>query len=114
MGALGVPLTLASIAGLLMLIGLSLDTDALLTVRVIKRKEGSPAERAMTALKTAFMMNLTTLVAFGVLALVATLLQIPTYYQIGVVVAIGAVADFATTWCFNAVLLLWHVERKNK
>ncbi|PJD01359.1 hypothetical protein COU38_01395, partial [Candidatus Micrarchaeota archaeon CG10_big_fil_rev_8_21_14_0_10_54_18] len=99
MGALAIPLTLASIAGLLMLIGLSLDTDALLTVRVLKRKEGSPAERAFNALKTAFMMNFTTLVAFGVLAFVATLLQISTYYQIGVVVAIGAIADFVATWC---------------
>jgi len=114
MGALAIPLTLASIAGLLMLIGLSLDTDALLTVRVLKRKEGSPAERAFNALKTAFMMNFTTLVAFGVLAFVATLLQISTYYQIGVVVAIGAIADFVATWCFNAVVLLWHVERKHK
>jgi preprotein translocase subunit SecF len=110
MGAVGIPLTLASIAGLLMLIGLSLDTDALLTVRVVKRREGSPAGRAANTLKTAGMMNLTTIIAFTVLALIASLLQIPTYYQIGVVVVIGAVADFVTTWCFNAVILLWHVE----
>ncbi|VVB68554.1 Protein-export membrane protein SecF [Candidatus Norongarragalina meridionalis] len=108
----GVPLTLASFAALLMLIGFSLDTDILLTTKVITRKEGVPAERAFEAMHTGFMMNLSTIAAFGVLMLLAMMLQIPTYYQIGAVAVIGAFADFAATWCVNAVMVLWYVERK--
>ena len=110
----GVPLTLASFAALLMLIGFSLDTDILLTTKVITRKEGMPAERAFEAMHTGFMMNLSTIAAFGVLMLLAMMLQIPTYYQIGAVAVIGAFADFAATWCVNAVMVLWYVERREK
>ncbi|MFH0835278.1 MAG: hypothetical protein V1881_02960 [Candidatus Micrarchaeota archaeon] len=108
----GVPLTLASFAALLMLIGFSLDTDILLTTKVITRKEGAPAERAFEAMHTGFMMNLSTIAAFGVLMLLAMSLQIPTYYQIGAVAVIGAFADFAATWCANAVMVLWYVEKR--
>ena len=108
----GVPLTLASFAALLMLIGFSLDTDILLTTKVIKRKEGTPAERAFDAMHTGVMMNLSTIAAFGVLMLLAMMLQIPTYYQIGAVAVIGAFADFAATWGVNAVMVLWYVEKK--
>ncbi|MBU0586308.1 hypothetical protein KJ780_02250, partial [Candidatus Micrarchaeota archaeon] len=38
MGLFGIPLTLASFAALLMLLGFSLDTDVLLTMRLLKRK----------------------------------------------------------------------------
>ncbi|MFH0974142.1 MAG: hypothetical protein V1817_05145 [Candidatus Micrarchaeota archaeon] len=115
MGLFGIPLTLASIAALLMLIGFSLDTDVLLTVRVMKRKEDSAPQRAFQAMKIAGMMNVTTIVAFGVLALIGYWLQIPTYTQIGLVAFIGGgVVDFVCTWCANAPLVLWFVERKEK
>lgn len=114
MGLFGIPLTLASIAALLMLIGFSLDTDVLLTVRLLKRKEGTPAQRAFDAMKTAFMMNLTTLGAFGILTLLAYWLQISVYFQIGAVAVIGGVVDFFATWCVNAPLVLWYLENKAK
>jgi len=115
MALFGIPLTLASIAALLMLIGFSLDTDVLLTVRVLKRKEDTAPKRAFQAMKVAVMMNVTSIAAFGVLALVGYWLQIPTYTQIGLVAFIGGgVVDFVATWCFNAPLVLWFVERKEK
>ncbi len=114
MSAFGIPLTLASTAALLMLIGFSLDTDILLTMRVLKRTEGTPQERAFGAMKTGFMMNATSIAAFGVLALIAHWLNIPTYFQIGSVIVVGAAADFATTWCANAVAVLWYAERKER
>ncbi|MCX6767445.1 MAG: hypothetical protein NTY90_01790 [Candidatus Micrarchaeota archaeon] len=114
MSAFGIPLTLASTAALLMLIGFSLDTDILLTMRVLKRTEGTMYERAYGAMKTGFMMNFAAMAAFGVLAGVALLLNVPTYYQIGSVVLIGAVADFAATWGMNAVTILWYAERKER
>jgi len=114
MSAFGIPLTLASTAALLMLIGFSLDTDILLTMRVLKRTEGTMYERAYGAMKTGFMMNFAAMAAFGVLAGVALLLNVPTYYHIGSVVLIGAVADFAATWGMNAVTILWYAERKER
>lgn len=107
-----IPLTLAAIATLLMLIGFSLDTDVMLTMRVFKRREGHPRERAFDAMKTGFLMNLTTLGAFGVLFLLGSWLQLDTYRTIGAIAVIGGVVDFIATWCFNAGLILWFVERQ--
>lgn len=112
MGVLGIPLSLASIAALLMLIGFSLETDALLTVRVYKRTEGTVRERAFDAMKTGIMMNASVVTAFGVLALLAAYLQIPTYYQIGMVAVLGACVDFVATWCFNAPVILWDADKR--
>ncbi|MEW5955290.1 MAG: hypothetical protein AB1626_01995 [Candidatus Micrarchaeota archaeon] len=112
MSLLGLPLNLATVATLLMLIGFALDTDMLLTIRVLKRTEDSPPVRAFDAFKTGAMMNLTSIVAFGVLAIFGFLLQIETYYLIGMVAVIGSFVDFFATWCANAAIVLWYVERK--
>ncbi|MFQ5406010.1 MAG: hypothetical protein ACE5DI_02520 [Candidatus Micrarchaeia archaeon] len=114
MGVLGIPLTLASIAGLLMLIGFSLDTDVMLTVRVLKRTEGRAVNRAFEAMKTGFLMNVTTITAFGVLLVMSWLLQIPTYFHIGAVAVIGGFVDFFPTWAFNAVIVLDEAQKKEK
>ncbi len=111
MGILQIPLTLPSIATLLMLIGFSLDTDVMLTIRVMQRKEGTAASRAANALVTGGMMNLTTIGAFGVLYVIGTVLSIPTYQQIGAVAVIGGFADFIATWCFNASLVLYFAQK---
>jgi len=113
MGLLGIPLSLATVATLLMLIGFSLDTDIMLTIRVFKRKEGKASDRAYDAMKTGFLMNLTTMGAFGALLLIAYWLQIPTYSEIGAVAVIGAFADFFATWFLNAPVILMATQRKD-
>ncbi|MFH1246896.1 MAG: hypothetical protein V1644_00810, partial [Candidatus Micrarchaeota archaeon] len=114
MSLFNIPLSLASIAGLLMLIGFSLDTDVMLTMRVLKRKEGTARERAYGAFKTGSLMNLSTIGAFGVLALTGLYLQSSTYFQLGIVAAIGGAVDFAATWGANAVLVLMYAEKQEK
>ncbi len=114
MSLFGIPLTLASVAGLLMLIGFSLDTDVMLTMRVLKRQENTPRERAFDAFKTGALMNLTSIGAFCVLAVTGLILQIPIYYQLGIVAVIGSIVDFAATWGVNAVLVLNYIEKKQK
>ncbi|MFA6048775.1 MAG: hypothetical protein WC792_02405 [Candidatus Micrarchaeia archaeon] len=114
MGVLGIPISLASIAALLMLIGFSLDTDVMLTMRVLKRSEGTPSHRAFEAMKTGVVMNFCTIAAFAVLLGLSVVLNIPTYFQIGAVAVIGGFADFFATWCFNAVLILNHAEKIEK
>ncbi len=114
MSLLQIPWNLASVAAMLMLLGFSLDSYTMLTVRILKRVEDTPAARAFEATKTAFLMNAAQVTGFGVLAAVAIVLQVPTYYQIGVVATIGGLADFLTTWFGNAPLLLWMNERKSR
>ena len=116
MGAMAlfdIPLSLASLAGLLMLIGFSLDTDVMLTMRVLKQGKGTPAQRCFDAFKTGLLMNLAVITGFGVLALAGLYLSIPTYSQLGLVAVIGAVADFFATWGINAVLILNYANKKS-
>jgi preprotein translocase subunit SecF len=113
MGALGIPLTLPSFAALLMLIGYSLDTDILLTMRMLKRR-GNPRDKAHWAMKTGLTMSVTAIIAFSVLFVLALLTHIPTYFEISSVALAGLVGDMFATWGINAVLLLWHVERREK
>ncbi|NYZ80063.1 hypothetical protein H0N95_02315, partial [Candidatus Micrarchaeota archaeon] len=57
LGMFGIPLSLVTVAPLLMLIGYSVDTDVMLSDRMIKRKSGTPQERAAGALKTGLTMS---------------------------------------------------------
>jgi preprotein translocase subunit SecF len=114
MSLFSIPLTLDSIAALLMLIGFSLDTDVLLTIKILKREEGTIYERAFDAMKTGFMMNITTIGAFFVLFIVGMVFQISAYYEIGAVACMGGLADFAATWGLNAVMVLNHAEKVKK
>lgn len=112
MGLFQIPLSLATVSALLMLVGFSLDTDMLLTIRVLKRTEGTAKQRAFDTFKTAALMNACAVAAFSVLVLVAGALQIQTYQQIGMVILIGAVVDFIATWCGNAVMVVWQAEQR--
>ncbi|VVB66543.1 Protein-export membrane protein SecF [Candidatus Gugararchaeum adminiculabundum] len=114
MGLFGIPLTLPSFAALLMLIGFSLDTDVLLTMRVLKRTEGTARERAYDSMLTGITMSLAALTAFATLFILSLFTNIPTYNQISAVAICGLFGDIAATWCFNAVMVLWYTERKQQ
>jgi preprotein translocase subunit SecF len=111
MGLFGIPLTLASFAALLMLLGFSLDTDILLTTRLLKRK-GDPRENAFDAMKTGLTMSVMAMIAFGALFILAVVTHIPTYYEISAVALAGLVGDVFATWGINGVVILHHVEKK--
>jgi preprotein translocase subunit SecF len=112
MGIFGIPMTLASFSALMMVAGLSLDTDMMLTIKVLKRTEGTPRERAYSAFSTGFAMTTTTLAGFGTLFLLGVVTHIPVYFQIGAVGVIGLIGDLIATWGCNAVLALWFIEGK--
>jgi preprotein translocase subunit SecF len=114
MSIFGIPLTLASFSALLMLVGFSLDTDVLLSMRVIKQKEGTAASRAYSAMKTGMTMSLSAIVAFSCLFILSLITHIPIYYEISSVVLAGLVGDLIATWCFNAVIILHFVEEQQK
>ena len=109
----GIPLTLPSFAALLMLIGFSLDTDVLLTTRLVKRK-GDPRENAFDAMKTGMTMSFSAMVAFLVLFAVSMITHIAVYYEISAVALAGLVGDIFATWGLNAVIVLYYKEHMAK
>ncbi|MEM4359036.1 MAG: hypothetical protein QXT45_00725 [Candidatus Bilamarchaeaceae archaeon] len=111
MGLFGIQLTLPSFAALLMLVGFSLDTDILLTMRMLKRA-GDPREKAHDAMKTGLTMSVMAIVAFATLFVLAYLTHLTTYYEISSVALAGLFGDMFATWGINAVLLLMYIEKK--
>ena len=107
-----IPLSLATMAALLMLIGYSVDTDILLTTRVLKRRNGSLDERILGAMKTGVTMSGTTIGALSVMVVASWILHIQTLMFIGATLVFGLVGDLISTWLMNAVILKWWVERK--
>jgi preprotein translocase subunit SecF len=108
---LGIKISSAGIISLLMLIGYSVDTDILLTNRILKRHEGSLNERLTGALKTGLTMTLTSIVAVGVAFLVVKSFSV-TLTQIFTVLLIGLFFDIFNTWITNASILKWYIKHK--
>lgn len=107
---LGIRLSTAGVAAFLMLLGYSVDTDILLSTRVLKRKAGTVYERVLSALKTGMVMNLTTLAAVTA-ALILT--QSEVIAQIMTILLIGLLADIINTWIQNAGIIRMYAEKKN-
>jgi preprotein translocase subunit SecF len=108
---LGVKLSTAGVAAFLMLIGYSVDTDMLLTARVLRRKEGLLIDRIVSAIKTGFMMNI---IAIGAVTVGLLLAQSDVLKQIMLILLIGLIFDMINTWIQNAGLLKNYVEGKEK
>ena len=109
MGIFGIELTTATIAALLMLIGYTVDSNILLTTKLLKRKEDSVEAAYLTAVSTGFTMSTTTLGALFMLWLISTS---QTIDNIAVVLIFGLLADFMNTWILNAGVLKWYLTRK--
>ena len=105
---LGIRLSLATFAALLLLVGYSVDTDILLTARVLKG-EGKLKELISRARKTGLTMTGTTSAALLALFAISGSAVIT---QIASVLLIGMLFDILNTWITNAGLLTWYVERK--
>jgi len=110
MAILGIPLGVASIGGLLMLIGYSMDTDVLAAIRILKRTDGLPEDRAFSTMKTGLTMTSAAIITFLILFVTAYLSFIPTYFEISSVVLIGLFGDIITTWLGDTVFILWYKE----
>ncbi len=107
----GIKLSTAGIAAFLMLIGYSVDTDILLSTRLLKRKEGSLTERVYGAMKTGLTMSATTLTAI-VVALIFVESEIVK--QIMIILFIGLLVDLVMTWIQNVGILRLYLEKKKK
>ncbi|KZX09980.1 protein translocase subunit SecF [Methanobrevibacter curvatus] len=106
-----IPLSIASVGGILMLIGYSVDTDILLTTRLFRRKEGTIEKRAEDAMKTGLTMSFAAIASMAVLYVV-TLIYMPeasTLTEIAAVLIIGLLADIIATWFMNLGILRWYL-----
>lgn len=108
---IGMRLSTAGIAAFLMLIGYSVDTNILLSTKVLKIKEGSVIDRITGAMKTGLMMSITTLSALTV-ALIFT--QSDVIRQIMIILIIGLLVDIINTWIQNAGILRLYLDRKHR
>ncbi len=113
MGLLKIPLGLASLGGLLMLIGYSIDTDMLSAVRILKRHDGTAEDRAYSAFRTGTTMTFTAILSFGILFIVSLIAYVPTYYEISGVVLFGLIGDLFTTWLGNTSMILMYKKKKD-
>lgn len=108
---IGMPLSTAGIVAFLLLVGYSVDTDILLTTRVLKKKEGTINDRISGALKTGLIMTLTSIAAVTV-ALLTIRNTSEVLRQMFTILLIGLGFDLFNTWLTNASIIKWYAERK--
>lgn len=110
MNIIGIPLTLGTVAALLMLIGYSVDSDILLTNRVLKR-QGKLNDKLTGAFNTGFTMTTTTLAATTALFIISTIGSVQILMDISAVLLIGLVFDILNTWLTNVGILKWYAQK---
>ncbi|MFC1769020.1 hypothetical protein ACFLZX_04620 [Nanoarchaeota archaeon] len=108
---LGIRLGTAGLSAFLMLIGYSVNTDILLTNRVLKRKEGSVMDRVYFSIKTGLMTAGTTLAVVTVGLIVS---DSEVIKQIMIIILIGMIVDIVVTWLQNVGLLRLYLEKKHE
>ncbi|RMD66193.1 hypothetical protein D6817_04625 [Candidatus Pacearchaeota archaeon] len=107
---LGMKLSLAGVTAFLMLIGYSVDTDILLTTRVLKSEGKSINARIFDAFKTGITMTLTSFAAVFIALLITRSLS-ETLNQIFTILLLGLGFDIINTWLTNASIIKWYAER---
>ncbi|MFB6158151.1 MAG: protein translocase subunit SecF [Candidatus Nanohalobium sp.] len=111
MAVLGIPLTLGSLAALLMLIGYSVDTDIVLSTRSLKRERSSLKNRMWESLKTGVTMSSGGIAGFTLLYIISYMIVGPSELSnIAAVMIIGLLADMPLTWLGNTAILKSYIE----
>jgi preprotein translocase subunit SecF len=108
MNIIGIQLSLGTTAALLMLIGYSVDSDILLTTRVLKR-QGKLNDKLNGAFRTGIIMTSTTIAAVTVLLIVSWIGQVVVIEEISAVLLMGLIFDILNTWLTNVGILKWYV-----
>ncbi len=111
----GIFLSLGTVAALLMLIGYSVDTDILLTTRLLRRK-GDLDIKTKDAMITGLTMTTTALAALVAMfivssGLVISFTRIDIIRDISVVLIFGLIADMINTWMTNVGILRWYLGK---
>jgi len=108
---LGVSLSVASIGALLMLVGLSTDSDILLATNIIKNKDAGMIDRLKKSLLTALTISLS---AITVSVVMLVLSNIDLIRSIALILMIGSISDLLNTFILSAGLQRMYREWKSK
>lgn len=107
---IGMKISTAGIVAFLMLIGYSVDTDILLTTRLLKRHESTNAA-LFRAFQTGTTMTITSIIAITT-ALIVVYSFSSVLNQIFTILLIGLGFDLFNTWITNASIIKWYVESR--
>ena len=108
MSIVGIPLSLGTVAALLMLIGYSVDSDILLNNHVLRRG-GDFYESTHRAMRTGVTMTVTSMMAMLVMGIAAWLFGVELLSSIGIILFVGLAADLMNTYMLNLSLLRWYM-----
>ncbi len=106
--ALGMKISTAGIAAFLMIIGYSIDTDIMLTTKVLKRKSNDLWARLKGAFKTGMTMTVTTIIALFIAFLITNSIILKQMFGI---ILIALLVDMLSTWLMNTGMLVWYLEK---
>jgi len=106
---LGIKISFAGFAALLMLIAYTVDTNIVLTNKVLKSLPENFKSQYRKALSTGL-----TLIVTITLTMLAVLLLSPSKLLVNVsqILIVGFIFDLPYTWVFNSAVLEWWVNRK--
>jgi len=107
----GIKVNAAGIAAFLLVIGYSVDTDILLTTKVLKRKEGNLYERIVDSAKTGLTMTFATIAALGIAYFITTSFVLK---QMFLIIVIALFVDIVSTYFMNSAILIWYCKKKEK
>jgi len=96
-----------------MLIGYSVDTDILLSNKVLKRSGSSLNKCLFDSFKTGATMTITSLVAVIIAYLIIGQFS-SVLHQIFLIMAIGLSFDLLNTWITNVSIIKWYALEKRK
>ena len=106
----GIKLSAAGIIAFLLVIGYSIDTDILLTTRMLKRHDAPLLERMKSSMVTGLTMTFAAIAALMTGYFIALPLELK---QIFLIISIALVFDIITTYFGNAGILIHYCKKKN-
>jgi len=109
----GMQISGAGIVAFLMLIGYSVDTDIILTTRVLRRKQTSVNHEIFGSFKTGMTMTLTAIAAVAIALFFVYPFQ-TALNQIFIILLVGLFFDILNTWVTNTILIKWFAEHNGQ
>src|SRR3989344_159231 len=107
---LEIKLSAAGIISFLLIIGYSIDTDILLTTRMLKRHDAPLLERLKTSMKTGLTMTFAAIAALTAGYFIAIPEELK---QMFLIIIIALVFDIFSTYLGNAGILIHYCKKKN-
>ena len=105
---LGMKISSAGIVAFLLLIGYSVDTDILLTTRLLKRTDSPLFNRMYNAMKTGLTM---TFCAISVMVIGIIFSTSPIFKEMFFIILLGLIVDIFSTWLTNSGILYLYCKK---